>query len=368
MNSLAPGARRAVRPAGADPAAPVVAGSAGAWRRFVGTVLAVAAAAGLAILGFIAAMDPYGLRAAPGRPPGPIMDLNQRFMYPQVVRSGAFDAAVFGTSTARLLDPESLDAALGGRFANLAMNAATPWEQVQLARLFLDTVQVRGVVFGLDANWCDAKADAKRLTFRAFPAWLYRSDAAWRGLLHQWNLQSLQIAGRVLLHRLGRMPERIRHDGYEVFTPPEASYDAARAATHIRTWEREDPSVGPGPLPALDWLDALLAALPPEARRLVAFMPVHVGAQAPPGSPGAEREAACKARAAAIGRSRGATVVDFRIPSGVTTRDANYWDPLHYRLPIAARVVAALARAEASGADDPDGFYRVLAHPQAAGR
>jgi hypothetical protein len=367
VNSLAPGARRAVRPAGADPAA-AVAAPPGAWRRFVGVVLAVAAAAGLAVLGFIAAMDPYGLRAAPGRPAGPIMDLNQRFMYPQVVRSGAYDAAVFGTSTARLLDPRALAAALGGRFANLAMNAATPWEQVQLARLFLRTVQARGVVFGLDANWCDAQADAKRLTFRAFPPWLYRRDAAWRGLVHQWNLQSLQIAGRVLLHRLGRMRERIRHDGYEVFTPPEASYDAARASAHIRSWGREDPSAGPGPMPALDWLDALLAAVPPDARKLVAFMPVHVAAQAPPGSPGAEREAACKARVAAIGRSRGATVVDFRIPSGVTTRDENYWDPLHYRLPIADRVVAALARAAETGADDPDGFYRVLTPPRPAGR
>ena len=65
------------------------------------------------------------------------MDLNQRFMYPQIVRSGRFDAAVFGTSTVRLLDPQRLGAAFGGRFANLGMNAGTPWEQMQLADLFL---------------------------------------------------------------------------------------------------------------------------------------------------------------------------------------------------------------------------------------
>jgi hypothetical protein len=57
---------------------------------------------GLALIGFVAAVDPYGLRAAPGHPPGPIMDANQRLSYPQIARGGPFDAAVFGTSTRRL--------------------------------------------------------------------------------------------------------------------------------------------------------------------------------------------------------------------------------------------------------------------------
>ncbi len=56
-----------------------------------------------------------------------------------------------GTSTARLLDPQELDRAFGGRFANLAMNAATPWEQTQLARLFLTRAPARACCFGLDA-------------------------------------------------------------------------------------------------------------------------------------------------------------------------------------------------------------------------
>ncbi|WP_407068148.1 hypothetical protein [Methylobacterium crusticola] len=344
------------------------------WRRFVRGVLGTGGLAGLLVLGFVAAMDPYGLRAGPGRAPGPIMDLNQRFMYPQVVRGGAYDAAVFGTSTARLLDPEALDRAFGARFANLAMNAATPWEQAQLARLFLEAAPARAVLFGLDATWCEAEAETRRLTFRAFPPWLYEARAPWTGLLRQWNLQSVQIAGRVLLHRLGRMRARIRGDGYEVFTPPEASYDAARAAAHIHAGatdtvpaalsEAERAALA---TPALAWLDALLGLTPRDALRLIAFMPVHVAAQPQPGTRGAEREAVCKARVAAIARRRGATLVDFKIASQVTRADANYWDALHYRLPVAARVVEALRAAESDGRDDPDGFYRVLAHPRAAG-
>jgi len=72
----------------------------------------------------------------------------------------------------------------------------------------------------------------------------------------------------------------------------------------------------------------------------------------------------CKAHIAAIGARRGATVVDFRRPSPVTTEDANYWDPLHYRLGLVERIVAALAAARATGRDAPDGFFRVLAAPQ----
>ncbi|MGY2049858.1 hypothetical protein [Methylobacterium sp. JK268] len=350
-----------------DPQAPPRPGPdprAAEWRRFLGTALGTAALAALLAFGFIAAMDPYGLRAAPGRAPGPIMDLNQRYMYPQIVRGGAYDAAVFGTSTARLLDPRALDRAFPGAFANLAMNAATPWEQAQLARFFLARVRARTLILTLDGTWCDPEAEAKRLTFRPFPPWLYADGAAWRGLFAQWNLQSLEIAGRVLLHRVGRMRERIRGDGYEVFTPPEQTYDAARAAGHIREMARAQEPIGPGAaFPALAWLDDLLATAPGDAVKVVAFMPAHVAVQPRPGSDDAAREDACKAQAAAIGRRHGATVVDLRIASPLTTRDENYWDALHYRLPVADRVIDGLRRAVTTGRDDPDGLFRVLARP-----
>lgn len=203
-----------------------------AWWRFVATFVAVALGLGVVAVAFVAAMDPYGLRVAPGHPPGPLMESNQRFMYPQVVRSHAYDSAVFGSSTSRLLDPIELDRRFGGRFANLAMNAATPYEQVTMARLFLRHVTPRSVLFGLDRNWCDPDADTQRFTPRPFPAWLYVEDPPF-ATLRQVNWQSLTAAGSVLLHRLGRAQPRLRADGYAVFTPPESGYDAARAARHI---------------------------------------------------------------------------------------------------------------------------------------
>jgi hypothetical protein len=38
-------------------------------------------------------------------------------------------------------------------------------------------------------------------------------------------------------------------------------------------------------------------------------------------------------------------VLDFMIESPVTVRDDNYWDHLHYRTEVAAKVAAVLARA-----------------------
>ncbi|MGH1574548.1 hypothetical protein ACRAWG_32730 [Methylobacterium sp. P31] len=334
-----------------------------AWLAFACHLIACAALMGVAVIAFVALLDPYGLRAAPGRPPGPIMDANQRLSYPQIARGGSFDAAVFGTSTARLLDPDALDAAFGVRFANLAVNAATPDEQIRLADLFLANRPVRAVLFGLDATWC--AADPPSRTANAFPDWLYAEGAPW-GVLRQVNLRAVTVAAQVALARAGLARPRIRPDGYAVFTPPEDRYDPDRARAHIRAGAA-DPAARAdapdAPMPALGRLDDRLGRLSPQVLKLVAFMPVHAAAQGAPGTAAERRDEACKARVAAIGARRGAVVVDFRRPSPLTTRDANYWDALHYRVPVATRIVADLKAAVATGADDPDGIYRVLAHP-----
>lgn len=356
------------------PAAP---SSAHAWRRFRVGFAAAAALLTVALYLFIIAMDPYGRRAGPGRPPTPVMDVNQRYMYPQLVRGAEFDAAVFGTSTVRLLEPGALSREIGGRFANLAMNAATPWEQVQLADLFLRrTPAPRALILGLDSTWCEADADGpgKRVTFRSFPPWLY-DESPWNDYPELLDFRSLEIAGRVALHRLGLMPERIRRDGYEVFVPPDETYDLARARFHI--WGAAGPSPVPDApppalaedertalrFPALGWLDDLLARVPQGAFTALVLPPVHVASQPRPGSREAAREAACKEALAGIARLRGAGLVDFRLPSAVTRDDANYWDALHYRIGVAGRIVAALGRVRRGEEEDGSGFFRVTAPP-----
>ena len=367
---LAPGTTGTTHPPAALPA-PIP------WRRFVAAFATAVATAALALSALVVGLDPYGFRAGPGRAPAPIMDVNQRYMDPQIVRSGRYDAAVFGTSTVRLLDPRALGAAFGARFANLGFNAGSPWEQTRIADLFLRHARApRVLLLGIDASWCEADADqdAKRRSPYAFPAWLYDADPVtdYARLL---NLTSLEIATRVALHRVGLLRERVRPDGYHVFTPPEGRYDLERARAHI--WQgsagplaRVEPPVRLAAderaalaFPALSWLDALLGRVPPGAAVILALMPVHVAAQPVPGSREEAIAAECKARIAEIGARRNATVVDFRLRSPVTGDDANYWDPLHYRLPVAERIVAALRAAQETRRDAPDGFYKVLAAP-----
>lgn len=342
------------------------------WSDTLRWFCASAFALAFAALLFNTLIDPYGANPLRLRFERPLMDINQRFMYPQVLRSGEYDSAVFGTSTIRLLNPSDLEAVFGGHFANFGMNAATPFEQSEAVRLFIaHTPNLRSLVWSLDRSWCDLDADtpAKLLTERAFPPWLY-DGSRWATIPHLFNLRTLEIASRVVLNRLGLMKPRLPRDGYEVFTPPEASYDAARAATHIwggkaRRVTPAEPKFEAAPakrsawrFPALERLGATLAAKPTGARLLAVFPPVHVAIQPEPGSFEAAQDEECKARIAAIIAHDHGTTVDLRFASPITTQDTNYWDALHYRLPIARRIADVLREASQGEASGPD--FRVL--------
>jgi len=338
------------------------------WRGWTQTFALAALTLAAMLLGFIVALDPYGVRVRAGQPARPLMDLNQRFMYPQIVKSGAFDSAVIGTSTLRLLDPQILSKGLSARFANLGMNAATPWEQTQLAGLFARKVASPDtVIWGIDQTWCEADAtdEARRLTPRPFPPWLY-DDSAWNDWPKQLNFTTLEIALRLAAHRLGLQPQRLRGDGYEVFTPPEGTYDLARARFHLYRDHAPDlaPQVPAAEVPAaeraswrfpaLAWLEQGLAAFPATTRRLIVLPPVHAGAMPREGTAAWQRFAACKAEIAAIAARQNAVVADYAHPSALTREDSNYWDPAHYRLPIARRIEAdliALGRGVAAPGD-----------------
>jgi hypothetical protein len=53
-------------------------------------------------------------------------------------------------------------------------------------------------------------------------------------------------------------------------------------------------------------------------------------------------------------------VIDWRIASPITTNDSNYWDGLHYRLPIAQRIARELIAATLNGTASTEGSYRIL--------
>lgn len=345
------------------------------WRGFALLFLAVLLGGVGFVYLFIVLVDPYGVVPFSLPLDRRIVSLNQRYMYPQIVRSRRFDSLIIGTSTSRLIDPELLDRSFHVRFANLAMDSATAWEQEAIFDLFLRKVgPPKVLIVGLDTVWCDPDADRNRITFRGFPHWLY-DDNPWNDYLYLLNEGTLEIAVRLVGYQLGLYRERIRFDGYEVFVPPESQYDAERAHRNIWGGAAPLPTLaapaaatpalsaeerGRLAFPALAWLDASLARLPADSVKILGFMPVHVAAQPRPGSHAAAVEAECKTRIAAIGRARGATVIDWRIPSELTRTDTNYWDSLHYRVPVATRIAEMLVAAALFGRESNDGSYAIL--------
>lgn len=341
------------------------------WRSFA-TRLMVTFVAGLTgLYAFVLLIDPYNVVPFSLPIERPLVSINQRYMYPQVVRSGRFDSLVVGTSTSRLLDPEILNAEFGAKFANLAMDSATAWEQKTMADYFIDRAgKPRVMIVGIDQVWCTPDADSNRITFRGFPDFLY-DGSKWNDYLYLLNLETIEIAGRLLGNRLGFYPARSRYDGFQVFVPPDATYDAEKARRNLwggsapRTYDTDVPPFQLSQMqrdklsfPALQWLDDLLGKAG-GGITILAFMPVHIAAQPLPSSEAAAVEAQCKARIVQIAARRGTKVIDWRYPSPLTRQDANYWDPLHYRIPVAQRLARDMGLAIREGRPSADGTYRL---------
>ena len=298
-------------------------------------------------------MDPWAtLPLSPPLPRVPITS-NARFSMPALARDPQFDSAVIGSSSSRLLRPARLDTLLGGHFVNLAMNAATAWEQAQLLGVFTRAhPDARTVILGLDTAWCTMVPT--RLTARAFPAWMY-GGSPWQGYLHMANVFALQEAVKqaAVLLNLKRAPYGL--DGYTNFVPPEASYDPARAAAAFQRWGAPPDlpaSDQAHELPALPMLAAALGALPARTRKILFFTPAYLNQQGAPGSDYAAMLSDCKSDVTTLARRvPGTEVLDFMIPSPITQTTASYWDPVHYRVPIADRVMDDIAGASTASSD-----------------
>ncbi len=343
------------------------------WRNYTRTLVLFAVSVIVALGALVIVVNPYG-----NLPPGPrenivITEVNQRFTYPQIVRSRRYDSLIIGTSTTRPIPPDQLSQLLDMRFAALAMNSATAWEQYRIADLFLRTIpDPKGVLIGIDVVWCTPDADIVRLTHRAFPEWMY-DDNPWNDFLYFLNGSSVEIAVRQVAFRLG-IRDRFRYgdDGYGVFTPPEDTYDIERA--RFKIWNGQSPEarvVSPTyvptdterlqwQFPALNWLEEILARFPDDATKIVSMMPVHIASQPYAGSREEARETECKRRIAEIANSNGAVVIDFRIRSDLTQEDSNYWDRLHYRIPVAEKLANWIGAFVTTGRPDPNAPYSIL--------
>nr|WP_321986090.1 hypothetical protein [uncultured Lichenicoccus sp.] len=317
------------------------------WRRFLAVLLlSVGVPLGIAYL-FVVLVDPWGmlpLHLPIARVP---ISTNARYSFPALATDPKFDAVIIGTSTSRLLRPAVLDAPFNAHFANLAMNAATAWEQERLLLLFTRThPHARAVVTGLDASWCLAGPASPRLTGRPFPAWMY-GGTRWRGYGQMLSLYALQEAANQAAAALGLKRRPYGADGYTNFLPPDAAYDAARVEAIFRSWGHvDDTPAGPAPieLPYMTGLAALLGRLPPDAVKLLYFPPITDETMGVVGSRTRASWDACKRLAiTAAGRTPNSIVLDFAQSDAITLAHSNFWDPLHYRIGIANQVMQDMA-------------------------
>jgi hypothetical protein len=344
----------------------------GTWDRFVTTFLTTFGGSLAFIYSFILLVDPYAIVPFSLPFERRIVSVSQAFVYPQIVLSKKYDSLMVGTSTSRLLDPDYLSTRFNVRLANLAMNSMQAWEQKTMVEYFRRHVgPPKMLIVAIDGMWCSTDADRVRHNQAGWPDWMY-DDNRWNDYLYLLNERTLEIAVRLVGYKLGLYPERVRFDGFEVFTPPEDSYNPVRARENL--WGGANPRSPvdlPPPVlsstdkssldfPALKWLDDITSSLPHTTSKVFAFMPVHITGQPWPGTRGAAVEAECKAQIIQIAQKVGAKVIDWRIPSPITREDSNYWDSAHYRLPIAQRIQRELAEAVLNDRESLDGSYRIL--------
>jgi hypothetical protein len=82
--------------------------------------------------------------------------------------------------------------------------------------------------------------------------------------------------------------------------------------------------------------------------KIAFFTPYLLEKQGAPGSRTQQVWAACKQRVVEIARAeKNVVVVDFMRPSAITDEPTHYWDPVHYRVGVAARLAQDLAGAAA---------------------
>jgi hypothetical protein len=341
-----------------------------AWRRFFRLAAGTAAAAAAFVYLFVAIVDPFDtLPLSPPFDRAPIAT-NARYSFPALARSDKFDSAIFGSSTSRLLRPEMLNPEFDARFANLAMNAATAYEQSQMLKVFLSAhAAPKVVMIGLDDIWCLTRKPV-RYTPRPFPEWMYGKNR-WAGYTQLLNLYTVEQSGIQFATLLGLKEEVYGRDGYTSFVPDDSEYDPARVAAHLNLVARAMPkdtapvSAAGLPYPAIDLLREDLAAIPGPTTKIVFFTPLNHVLQPVAGRLLAEWNE-CKQRVTSMAaRTPNAIVVDFMIPSPITSNDNNYWDSAHYRIAIADRLARDLAAA-AKGEASPQGDYRLLSPAIAA--
>lgn len=363
-----------------SPASPGTAttGADGAWRRFLRTLFLTAGLVVAATYAVVLLVDPYDclwfslpLQRAP-------VTASDRYSFPALARNPEFDSAVISSSVLRTLRPPELDAALGGRFVNLALDGSTPYEQSRLLEVFVRAHPApRTVIIATDVAWCQPVKPYAVASGDRFPDWLY-DDGRWDKLATLFSATAITDTIRQLRWMVGMAPASRALDGFGPLYPGIA-WDLAR--TRARLYGGTAPQMRPPAEPPFvvddqlrrQWLypdharlAAMLASLPAATRKILVFPPIHHYSQGAPGSPTAAQWRLCKEGVTRLAAATpNAHVLDFLIYSAITLRDEDYWDEVHHRVETGSQIIRLIAQAVDRRAGVP-GFLDYLHGPSEA--
>jgi len=361
------------------------------WKQFSALLLATASISLLLTYVLVYLVDPYDVFLySPDIARKPVAKM-PRHWKPGIARKTDFDSILIGTSSIMLLKPGRLDPKLNARIANLALPAASPWEQLQILELFRKyRPRLNLIIVGVDQSWCSTEGahqyldvgDRELVEGRQLKKWLYASD--FLGQLPPLNARIVEESIRQVKSLLGIKDYGNGSDGYYDFT---LRYQERYSPQRIReNLYGNPPRKQPEPVniepdvirrwafPDIATLRGVLYSLAPSTRKLLVFPPYHYFSPYVTGSENAARWAECKRRVARIADSvANVTVVDFLLESAITLNDDNYWDSTHYRVEIANQLEDILGDVMASpvprggaGHANTSGLYRILSGDQGA--
>ena len=322
------------------------------WRRFLWVYLAALLTVSAVCIGAVLAIDPYntGMLTPFGRA---IVPTHNAPLFANVGRGRdpQFDSAIFGNSTAQLLEPERLDRLVGDRFVSLIVPGSGPVEQLVTLEYFLrhHADRARTLIVAMDMSWCypDRKFSRDEL-LHPFPFWLYEGDRL-DYAAHVATIEGMGLSLRKLSILLGRAPPRERDDGYRNFELGRMwQIDEAWKRLEEKgraQWMTDADTKSIDHFAALDALDRVIAGLPEQIRVVLLFTPYFHGALPERGGPTERRIDGCKARTARIADMRSSVYRDFLQANAMTREAANFWDSTHYRIHIARLIENEIAAA-----------------------
>ena len=346
------------------------------WSRYLRTLLLTTLISVLLAYAWILLVDPYDNVWFSPPLERKVVGGNQRFTYPALARSPRFDSLILGTSSIRLLNPQELDPSLRAAFANLAMDAATPYEQSRILTLFVrHHRRIRYVLHSIDDLWCNPFHHHHQLTERPFPEWMY-DDNSWNDLLYLFNSTTLKKAWRQFRNLLGLRKSTRANNGYAVFVPPESEYDLKKVQSKIYgdTQPHLKPAVRPlqqitseerssWTFPNLSLLQTMLESLPAETTKALILPPYHQIRLPAPDSVTAAQLEECKTRIVRLAQGVPNTIlIDFMFRSSIAVEDENFWDPEHHRVGIATIIGESIVDALKWGRER-EGLSRILVWP-----